>query len=83
MANVECADLELISDSYESLYNLHSTCYDIRHTINYKKMHLLVVLPKGVAHRTFPIVLRPDCDLSDAVSSFQFIGSTVSSNWTL
>ena len=85
VADVECADMALISDSYESLYTLHSTYYDRGTPLATRDETFSCVT--GI--KRLPIVHLPLFSVINVISliwyhaSFQFLGSTVSNNCTL
>jgi hypothetical protein len=70
-------DMALISDSFEGLTTIlqsqDSTCRHMGLTISYKKTKLLSVLPDDNAQLPTPILLHPDSDPVEVVSSFQYL----------
>ena len=79
-------DMALISDSFgvltTLLASLDSTCRIMGLSINYKKTKLLSVLPNDDIQPPSPILLHPDCDPIEVVTSFQYLGSIVSNECT-
>ena len=79
-------DMALISDSFgvltTLLASLDSTCRIMGLSINYKKTKLLSVLPNDYIQPPSPILLHPDCDPIEVVTSFQYLGSIVSNECT-
>ena len=79
-------DMALVSDSYDGLTtlleSLDSKCRHMGLTINCKKTKLLAVLPDADAQPPAPILLHAESDPIEVVPSFQYLGSTVSSDCT-
>ena len=79
-------DMALISDSFgvltTLLESLDSTCCIMGLSINYKKTKLLSILPNDDIQPPCPILLHPDCDPIEVVTSFQYFGSIVSNECT-
>ena len=88
VSDLEYADnMALISETFEGLTSLleslDSKCHQMGLTINYKKTKLLAVLPNGDSLTPSSIVLHPGCAPIEVVSSFEYLGSKVSSDCKL